>query len=95
MIFAIDYDGTYSAAPASMEAVARLLHGFGHKVIMVTQRAAEQSGTMELAEDTILTVIYASGYAKRLAALDAGYDVDVWMDDNPMSVDQPLVYRRT
>ena len=47
---------------------------------------------MEEIWGTELPVVYASGVAKKTACAKAGYKVDIWIEDNPASVELPLVY---
>ena len=79
--FAIDYDGTYAAAPAlwgQFIAAARLA---GHRVLICTGRAF---APVILPND--LEVHCTAGQAKRDYLADLGISVDVWIDDDPASV---------
>lgn len=101
LTIAIDFDGTFSADPPlwavfTFYAVAR-----GHRVVLVTGRSDhvmysdpgrhwgnEVRGLLaEHAVDDLLPVVFAGGRPKRVAALAAGYTVDIWIDDQPESVE--------
>jgi hypothetical protein len=79
--FAIDYDGTYAAAPAlwgQFIAAARLA---GHRVLICTGRAF---APVTLPDD--LEVHCTAGQAKADYLASLGINVDVWIDDDPSSV---------
>jgi hypothetical protein len=80
MLFAIDYDHTYHAdEPAWNEAIA-VFRRHGHDFICVTGRNPE---TEALQREMDMPVLYSPGKYKRQTAEEAGYEVDVWIDDNP------------
>lgn len=81
MLFAIDYDGTYSAAPALWEQFAANALANGHDVIICTGRAFAPTVV------TTLTVYCTGGQAKAdHLAVEWGLFPDVWIDDDPGSV---------
>lgn len=74
--------------------MVRLMRSYGHTVIMITQRCEKFAEEVEsIVQMPDLPIIYASGQSKEVAALVAGHDVQFWMDDNPKSVHNALVYR--
>lgn len=96
MIIALDYDDTWTADPGVWLALLAAAKGRGHTVIMVTQRAEGQSAQIraDLAASKVeIPVVYAYGQAKRDAAIAAGYEVDVWIDDTPYGVNNPRWYQ--
>lgn len=79
MIIAIDWDHTITNDPELFKAFIQLAIHRGHEPIIVTGRKASQPIESPLA----IPVIYADDEWKRVAALKAGYKVDVWIDDSP------------
>ena len=82
MLFAIDYDGAYSAAPALWEQFAANAQAGGHTVIICTGRAFAPTVV------TTLTVYCTGGQAKADYLASLGVYPDVWIDDDPGSVTQ-------
>lgn len=82
MLISIDYDGTYSAAPALWERFATMAAEEGHRVIICTARAFPPQ------VQTALPVYCAGGLAKADYLADFGITPDVWVDDDPGSVTQ-------
>ena len=101
MIFAVDFDGTFAADPETFSQVIMLLRRRGHTAIIVTGRSDEGEFGREVRE-TIASVfppdkqainqpppiVFAGLLWKREAAEQAGYSVDVWMDDLPEYIAQ-------
>lgn len=97
MVIAIDYDDTYTADPFFWRKFIHSAINAGHTVIMVTQRCRcypEQVEEVEEHLGQLLPIIFAGdpmlAMAKMQAAHAAGYEVDVWIDDNPMSILTPM-----
>ena len=89
MIISIDYDDTWSADPGLWSRFARQAARRGHTVILVTNRIGTPMDARELgryAGRFVEQVIFAGLGPKRAAAVGAGYDVDVWIDDLPETV---------
>lgn len=82
MMFAFDYDGTWSNDPALFAHFAHAADLRGHRSIIVTNRSPSEP--INVPE---MVVVYASGRPKREAAKAAGFTVDVWVDDMPTLVD--------
>lgn len=90
---AVDYDGTFGADIPTFRSIVRTLQAAGHQVVMVTQRSAEQGAVIRGATRGLgIPIVWASGKPKLEAAREAGYDVDIWMEDNPLSIFEALVY---
>lgn len=85
MIIALDYDDTYTLHPAFWNQVVNFAHACGHTVVCVTAREQSRNPIRDL---SIVPIVYAGMAAKRSAALRAGYDVDVWIDDMPEMIVQ-------
>lgn len=82
MIYGIDYDGTWSADPELFARFVEEAQKRQHQCIIVTNRSQDQAISVPG-----VTIVYAAGRPKRNVALEAGYDVNVWIDDNPAFVD--------
>ncbi len=94
MIVSIDYDGTWSADPDLFGIFARRAVVRGHIVIMITQRGPEHRVPEMDAIEAVLShpIIFASGKTKVHAAMEAGFVVDVWIDDNPWAMVKAFTY---
>jgi hypothetical protein len=92
LLFGIDFDGTFGADPALFHAFVQMIHSRGHEAVLVTQRTEEWRAAVEEAVQNCIPIVFAGGFTKREAARRRGYNVDIWMDDNPMSVDNALTY---
>lgn len=88
MIIALDFDGTVTADPAFWCEFVCDAVAFGHEVITVTHRRDIPENRAAIAE--ILgadhPVIFAYDKPKKLAAIEAGYEVSVFIDDNPVGI---------
>lgn len=89
MIFGLDFDGTYTRAPELWNRFIEAALGEGHLVVLVTNRPddAEHHGVVASWTGGRIPAFFTNGRPKRQVALEAGYDVDVWIDDNPILVD--------
>lgn len=85
MLIAVDYDGTYSVDPEFFRVVVRAGTAVGHRFVMVTGRSDEGQWGVEVrrAVGGLMPIVFAADGWKREAALAAGYEVDVWVDDHP------------
>lgn len=98
MIIAVDFDGTYAADPNTFSSVVDMFQSAGHTCIMVTQRSDEYTWGNEVRQvlhesgHPLMPIVFASGMTKNEAATQAGFSVDVWIDDNPYGIYEPLVY---
>ena len=61
---------------------------------MISQRTEEIGGdaVKEVAQELGIPYILAGGASKMQAATDAGYFIDVWIDDNPAGVYEAFTY---
>jgi hypothetical protein len=82
VLISIDYDGTYSAAPALWEAFAQTALAAGSQVIICTGRAFPPD------VQTALPIYCSAGQAKADYLREVGLAPDVWIDDDPGSVIQ-------
>ena len=85
-----DLDGTFSADLQLMRAVARLFKDAGWTLVMITAREDNEDNRM-LAEQLKITqlmpILFAGARPKRAVARENGYEVDIWIEDNPIMVD--------
>lgn len=94
--WAFDYDDTITADIYEVTRFMANLDAKGHTVIIVTQRCAKYEAELREALRGYLwelPIVWAAGKGKREAAEEAGYSVDVWMDDYPEAVTEPRRYR--
>ena len=78
MLFALDYDGTYTAAPDLFDNLISEIKAAGHEIICLTMRRPN-----EPIQKPPCDVIYTSRRAKALFAAENGIKVNIWIDDNP------------
>lgn len=88
MIISIDYDHTYTADPELWRQFIRSCQFHGHTVICTTGRKERPSGR-EVTLPPEIPVICAHNEWKALAAARLGFDVDVWIDDEPGHIEPP------
>jgi len=93
MVIAIDFDATWTSDPKFWRKFVHMALDAGHTVIMVTQRCRcypEQVEEVEAEIGDLIPVLFAGdplmAQSKLMAARISGYEVDVWIDDNPHSV---------
>ena len=77
MLFAIDYDGTYTNAPELFNSIIAEIETAGHRVICLTMRRPDEPIKMPC------DIVYTSRRAKALFAAENGIKVNIWIDDNP------------
>jgi hypothetical protein len=90
MLIALDYDKTYTLAPAFWDAVLALSKAHGVEVICVTRRAPQQLGPVEAVLGQRLPIISTHGYGKQGFLHAHGIQVDVWIDDDPVWICMPV-----
>lgn len=97
MVFAIDFDGTFAADPELFKGIAALIRAAGHEVVMVTGREDSRGfgDPVRALVGDLMPIVFAGGHWKTVAALQAGYKVDVWVDDNPTYIAPPQTLRET
>lgn len=87
MIIGVDLDGTYAADVSTFRKVVDVFQQAGHRCVLVTNRGPDDRALVESIVLGQMPLIFAAGSPKKVAALAAGYAVDVWIDDNPILVD--------
>jgi hypothetical protein len=95
MKIALDFDGTYTRAPALWRAFIRQAQQLGHQVYIVTARDERNDGidwnTVSLGEPPV-PVIFCDGRPKEIITEAHGLDIDVWIDDNPSCIIGPTAF---
>lgn len=89
MTIAIDLDNTWTRAPHLWFKFYYEAADMGHHVVMVTARRdpVTPEGRARYMLPNSLPIVYSSGGFKKPAALAAGYNVDIWIDDSPGTID--------
>ncbi len=93
MIIAIDYDGTYDRDPAAWDKAILALQDTA-TIICVTSRTEEQGQPVLSSIGKVVGTahcIFAGRKWKRDAAKEAGFEVDVWIDDMPATIERQLL----
>ena len=88
MILGIDFDDTFTVDPPFFREIVKLAKAAGHTIVMVTLRSKEDREEIEDVTKCVMPIVFCSMLQgklqkKRIAALRAGYDVDIWIDDSP------------
>lgn len=78
MLIAIDYDDTITLDRAFWSQFIDMAIDSGHQIIIATGRKVSEPVMMPGVE-----VVYAGDELKRVACERAGYQVDIWIDDEP------------
>ena len=82
MLIGIDWDKTYTADAAYWYAVMKLGQDYGHEYLIVTGRNKSHAINRD-SGCCAIDVLYTDGELKRGFAEKAGYQVDIWVDDEP------------
>jgi hypothetical protein len=89
-VIAIDYDGTWTAMPDVFRAFANEATGRRFSVLIVSCREDNDENRDDIAEATGFVsrhVLLTSGSAKRWFCEQRGWQVDIWIDDEPRTVE--------
>jgi hypothetical protein len=84
VIFGIDYHGTFQRDVHTFREVVETLQANGHTCVLVTGIADGDQYAAEVRRDVggLMPIVFAAGRWEREAAREAGFAVDVWIDDN-------------
>lgn len=89
MLIAIDYDQTYTRDPDFWDSVIASGVSRGHRFVCVTNRTYAPGSTKpERTPSPAIPVVCAGHEMKQEAAIRAGFNVHVWIDDTPASISQ-------
>jgi hypothetical protein len=80
---AFDFDHTITADPATMLAAMHLFKQAGHTVIVATLRHNSEYEAVDRIIRGGFPVVYCCRNIKAPMCHQAGYSVDVWVDDMP------------
>jgi len=100
LTISIDFDDTFSAAPGLWLSFIEEACEAGNTIIMTSRREdtpENQAQIMSaLGDDADLAAVILAGpdSTKRDAATAAGFTVDIWIDDDPSTVDGPIEQQR-
>jgi hydroxymethylpyrimidine pyrophosphatase-like HAD family hydrolase len=84
---AIDIDGTWDTDPWTFEEIADVFIRRHWDVILVTGAPQPEAKIIRLNLNDYHIITCQPGQFKRDAALAAGYDVTVWMDNEPGTIE--------
>jgi len=92
MNIAIDLEGTADSLPVeTMAAIVKSLHDAGCRVFMVSSRSHNEKDIVSHFADHIGIargcVVCTRGAAKRWFCEQLGLKIDVWIDDDPGSIE--------
>lgn len=95
LTFAIDFDDTFTACPGLWARFVKDAEQLGHRVVLVTCRRDTDENIEKiraaLAEvETTLPIVCSKLGSKRAACEKRGYKVDIWIDDNPDTVERGM-----
>lgn len=85
MNIGLDWDGTVTLDPEFWSAFVELAHQYGHVVCVVTFRTQIEENFL-LGVKLGCPVICTNNESKQVCALRVGFNVDVWIDDEPQNI---------
>lgn len=90
---AVDYDETITKDPNGWTQIMQLMHKLGMKVYIVTYRNNRESSDLDylLASDFIESVVFTARNGKKQFCENLGIYIDIWIDDNPISITHTLL----
>jgi hypothetical protein len=98
LTFGIDFDGTFAADPELFRCIIKAITNHHHKVVFVTGRDESRSeevrdliGRTFGSEASHFSIVFAGAKWKKEAAVESGYNINIWIDDNPEYIG-PQVY---
>lgn len=86
MLFALDYDNTYTADPELFDKFIDLARERGHRFICITQRRATAENMKEVKFPKVRVYFAEMGSKIWYAENVIGEKVDVWIDDDPKAL---------
>jgi HK97 family phage prohead protease len=101
LTISVDYDDTFSAAPGLWLSFIEEACEAGNTVILTSRREDTPENQAQIlaaiGEGSYLSAVILAGpdSTKRDAAMAAGFEVDIWIDDEPSTVDGPLESQRS
>lgn len=91
LVVAIDFDNTLTTSPKLWLSIMDQLRTAGFDVVMVTNRSPGGKSEAEVRAlvGNLLPVVFAAGEYKKEAARKRGFDVSIWIDDQPWTIQEP------
>lgn len=87
MLISLDYDDTFTADPEFWWTFVEIAEQRGHKVMCITARPFCEANKRELERALPnIPILFCAMKPKRIVAADAGYEIDVWIDDTPEAI---------
>lgn len=86
MTISIDLDRTWTADPKAWLDWYNSFTRRGHRIIMITGRDSWSSDMDRHLIPRGMPILFCGARPKRAVAEEAGFDVDVWIDDTPESI---------
>ena len=80
MIIALDYDGTYTLAPAFWDQFVKMASIAGHTVVIATARHRYPP---HIINGLSIPIYYCGNELKEKYMLRQGIKIDIWIDDMP------------
>jgi len=91
LTIAIDFDGTWTADSGAWMFFYHFMHDRGHTIIIVTGREVWTSDMSRHSLPDKIAIVFCNNKPKEQEAIRNGYKVDIWIDDNPGSI-QPFKF---
>jgi hypothetical protein len=90
LTIAIDFDNTWTADCLLWLNIYTYLIEY-HNVIIATGRTEFSDDMDRFYLPTEISIVYCGKELKDIACKKAGYKVDIWIDDMPETIRQPLI----
>lgn len=83
ILFALDYDDTYTRDPELWLGFIQLLRSRGHDVVVVTMRCEVEQFDMDQRLLSICETHFTCGQQKKPTMDKKGIYISIWIDDRP------------
>lgn len=90
---AIDFDQTWTTDPLGWSLWYDMMKARGHTIIMATGRKGWSEDMDRAYLPKGMQIVYCGGEFKEHATKKAGYNVDIWIDDMPGTVQDCRILR--
>jgi hypothetical protein len=84
LVFAVDYDETFTACPVLFKQLILLIKSFGHSVSFVTYRDGLRAENHDICADALacgIDIVFTNGRQKSHV-----FQADIWLDDSPDTI---------
>jgi len=89
MQIAIDWDKTYTSDPQLWASIIKMMMDRGHNPVIVTRRTQADPVRAPFG----VPVLYVGNNLKEPAAIRAGYNIKIWVDDQPQYIRRAAPWR--